>query len=209
MKNKTTIFLLVFFMALSTAFLAYYYFAYQHAPKRLPIYGNPGHHVEQFSFTDQDGKTITEKDMDGKIYVTEFFFSTCEGICPKMNENMTLIAQEFRGQNDIAILSHTVKPEEDSVARLKEYSLKFDTDPNQWHFLTGPRDDLYKMAINSYLVPVDIDSSDKNKLPEFIHSERFVLVDKEKQVRGAYDGTKVADVKRLIEDIKELRKEYN
>ncbi len=208
MRNKTSIFLLVFFMALSTAFLGYYYYAYRQAPKHLPVYGNPGHHVEEFSFINQDGKTITDKDMDGKIYVTEFFFSTCEGICPKMNENMTLVAQEFRGQNDVAILSHTVKPEEDSVARLKEYSLKFDIDPNQWNFLTGNRDEIYKMAINSYLVPVAIDSSNPSKLPEFIHSERFVLVDKEKQIRGAYDGTNVADVKKLIEDIKELRKEY-
>lgn len=206
--NKKSIFFLVFFMVLGVGFLGYYYYAYKEVPKHLPIFGNPGHHVESFSFTNQDGKTITDKDMDGKIYVVEYFYTTCQGICPKMNENMVLVAQAFRGQPDVAILSHTVKPEEDSIQLLKEYSLKYDADPNQWNFVTGTREELYRMAISSYLVPVDIDSNNINKTPEFIHSEKFVLVDKDKQIRGIYDGTKKNEVNSLIHDIGELQKEY-
>ncbi len=208
MKNKTSLFLLVFFMLLGIAFLSYWYFQYKQVPKRLPTYGNPGHHVESFSFINQDGKTITEKDLEGKIYVVEYFFTTCEGICPKMNENMAKVYQHFRGQNDVAILSHTVDPETDTVEQLKRYSLKFDADPSQWNFVTGDKMELYKMAINSYLVTAVEDTTQKNIMPDFIHSEKFVLIDKEKHIRGSYDGTKEDEVKKLIADIKELKKEY-
>lgn len=195
-------------MLLGVAFLSYYYFEYKQIPKRLPTYGNPGHHVEDFSFTNQDGKTITNKDLDGKIYVVEYFFTTCEGICPKMNDNMAKVYEAFRGQNDVAILSHTVDPETDTVEQLKRYSLKFDADASQWNFVTGPKAALYNMAINSYLVTAVEDTNHKEVLPDFIHSEKFVLVDKEKHIRGSYDGTNASDVKKLISDILELRKEY-
>lgn len=208
MKNKTSLFLLVFFMLLGIAFLSYWYFQYKQVPKRLPTYGNPGHHVESFSFINQDGKTITEKDLEGKIYVVEYFFTTCEGICPKMNENMAKVYQHFRGQNDVSILSHTVDPETDTVEQLKRYSLKFDADPAQWNFVTGDKMELYKMAINSYLVTAVEDTTQKDIMPDFIHSEKFVLIDKEKHIRGSYDGTKEDEVKKLIADIKELKKEY-
>ena len=195
-------------MLLGVAFLSYYYFEYKQIPKRLPTYGNPGHHVEDFSFTNQDGKTITNKDLDGKIYVVEYFFTTCEGICPKMNDNMAKVYEAFRGQNAVAILSHTVDPETDTVEQLKRYSLKFDADASQWNFVTGPKAALYNMAINSYLVTAVEDTNHKEVLPDFIHSEKFVLVDKEKHIRGSYDGTNASDVKKLISDILELRKEY-
>lgn len=208
MKNKTSLFLLVFFMLLGVAFLGYYYTQYKQVPKRLPTFGNPGHHVESFAFTNQDGKLITDKDMDGKIYVVEYFFTTCQGICPKMNENMASVYQAFRGQPDVAILSHTVDPETDTVAQLKRYSLKFDADPAQWNFVTGDKNELYKMAINSYLVTAVEDTTKKEILPDFIHSEKFVLIDKEKHIRGSYDGTQATDVKKLIGDIQELKKEY-
>ncbi|MBK7691185.1 MAG: SCO family protein [Bacteroidetes bacterium] len=208
MKNKTSLFLLVFFMLLGVGFLSYYYFQYKQVPKHLPTYGNPGHHVEPFSFTNQEGKTITEKDLEGKIYVVEYFFTTCEGICPKMNDNMAKVYATFRGQNDVAILSHTVDPETDTVEQLKRYSLKFDADPTQWNFVTGDKMELYKMAINSYLVTAVEDTTQKDIMPDFIHSEKFVLVDKEKHIRGSYDGTSPAEVAKLISDIKELQKEY-
>lgn len=195
-------------MLLGVAFLSYYYFEYKQIPKRLPTYGNPGHHVEDFSFTNQDGKIITNKDLDGKIYVVEYFFTTCEGICPKMNDNMAKVYEAFRGQNDVAILSHTVDPETDTVEQLKRYSLKFDADASQWNFVTGTKAALYNMAINSYLVTAVEDTNHKEVLPDFIHSEKFVLVDKEKHIRGSYDGTNASDVKKLISDILELRKEY-
>lgn len=206
--NKTAIFLLVFFMLLGIGFLTYYYKVMKEHPVTLKTYGNPGHTVKPFSFTNQDGKTVTDKDFDGKIYVTEYFFTTCEGICPKMNDNMAKVYQTFRGQKDVAILSHTVDPETDTVEQLKRYSLKFDADPAQWSFVTGNKADLYTMAIKSYIVPVTEDTTNTDVLPDFIHTEKFILVDKEKHIRGIYDGTNEASVNQLIGDIKELRKEY-
>ncbi|HOZ51217.1 MAG TPA: SCO family protein [Chitinophagaceae bacterium] len=206
--NKTAIILITFFMLLGIGFLGYYYTTMMNVPKRLNYYGNPGHKVESFSFTNQEGKTITEKDLEGKIYVVEYFFTTCKGICPKLNENMSKVYQTFRGQNDIAFVSHTVNPETDTVQQLKLYSLKFDADPNQWIFLTGDKHDLYSMAINSYLVAAVDDTTKKEILPDFIHTKYFVLVDKEKRIRGTYDGTNDGSVQQLIGDIKVLRKEY-
>ena len=207
-KNKTSLILISFFMLLGIAFLGYYYSAMVSRPKRLKYYGNPGHKVESFSFINQEGKTITEKDMDGKIYVVEYFFTSCKNICPKLNENMAKVYREFRGQKNIAILSHTVNPEADSAARLKEYALKYEADPAQWFFLTGEKRALYSMAINSYLVAAVEDTTQKQVLPDFIHTRYFVLVDKEKHIRGTYDGTDEGSVQQLIGDIKTLRKEY-
>ena len=208
-KNKTAVFLLVFFMILGISFLGYYYKVMREHPKKLSTYGNPGHTVKPFSFINQNGKVVTDKDFDGKIYVVEYFFTTCEGICPKMNENMAKVYQAFRGQNDVAILSHTVDPETDTVEQLKRYSMKFDADPNQWVFVTGNKDSLYKMAIKSYIVPVTEDTTNTDVLPDFIHTEKFILVDKEKHIRGIYDGTNEGDVKKLIVDINTLQSEYN
>ncbi len=196
-------------MILGISFLGYYYKVMREHPKKLSTYGNPGHTVKPFSFINQDGKVVTDKDFDGKIYVVEYFFTTCEGICPKMNENMAKVYQAFRGQNDVAILSHTVDPETDTVEQLKRYSMKFDADPNQWVFVTGNKDSLYKMAIKSYIVPVTEDTTNTDVLPDFIHTEKFILVDKEKHIRGIYDGTNEGDVKKLIVDINTLQSEYN
>ena len=207
--NKTALILLSFFMLLGIAFLGYYYATMKSVPKRLNYYGNPGHTVSSFSFTNQEGRTITDKDLEGKIYVVEYFFTTCQGICPRLNENMTKVYNAFRGQNDFAILSHTVDPVTDSVERLKEYSLKYDADPLQWMFLTGDKKALYDMAINSYLVAVVEDTTQKEVLPDFIHTQYFVLVDKEKHIRGTYDGTNPEDIQKLIGDIQILRQEYN
>lgn len=200
--------LIIFFMVLGVVFLGYYYFTYKQHPKRLREYGNPGHTIDTFSFIDQNGRAFTHHDVEGKILVVEYFFTTCQGICPKMNDQMTRVAAAFRGQNDVAILSHTVDPETDTVAQMKRYAESLDADPNQWHFLTGNKQALYNMAIHSYLVTAVEDTSKGAALPEFIHSEKFVLVDKEKHIRGIYDGTKAKEVDQLIKDIGELRKEY-
>jgi protein SCO1/2 len=109
----------------------------------------------------------------------------------------------------VAILSHTVDPETDTVEQLKRYALKYDADPAQWNFVTGDKQALYSMAINSYLVTAVEDTTQKDIMPDFIHSEKFVLVDKEKHIRGVYDGTQKGEVDKLIKDIAELRKEYN
>lgn len=195
-------------MLLGVAFLSYYYFTYLQNPRRLPTYGNPGHKVGGFSFIDQDGNTVTEKDVEGKIYVIEYFFTTCEGICPKMNENMTKVFSAYRGQPDVMILSHSVDPEVDTIAQMKRYADKYGAESNQWKFLTGNKDSLYKMAIDDYLIPIADSTVDKIS-PTFIHTQKFVLIDKEKSVRGFYDGTDESSVDKLIKDIVTLRKEYN
>lgn len=196
-------------MLLGIGFLSYYYYAYKQQPRRLTTYGNPGHKVLPFSFTNQDGQVVTEKDVEGKIYLVEYFFSTCEGICPKMNDNMAKLYRMYRGQPDIAFLSHTVDPETDTVAQLKKYSLQFEAEAPQWQFLTGSKTDLYRQAIESYLVTAVEDTTKKDILPDFIHSEKFVLIDKEKQIRGVYDGTKEEDIKKIQKDLIDLRKEYS
>jgi len=211
--NKTATILIIFFMLLGVSFLGYYYSTMMSVPKRLKYYERDehsnGHTIKSFSFTNQEGKTFTDKDLDGKIYIVEYFFTTCEGICPKLNENMSKVYNEFRGQNDIAFVSHTVNPEVDSASILKAYSLKYDADPNQWIFLTGDKHDLYDMAVNSYLVAAVDDTARKEVLPDFVHTKYFVLVDKEKHIRGTYDGTSPGSVQQLIGDIKTLRMEYD
>ncbi len=194
-------------MLLGIAFLSYYYYTFKQHPKHLTVYGNPGHVVRQFSFINQEGQTITEQNLKDKIYVVEYFFTTCQGICPKMNDNMVAVYQAFRNDNDFMILSHTVDPEVDTVAQLKRYAQKYDADPTRWMFLTGNKDSLYKMAIDDYLIPI-ADSTVEKINPTFIHTQKFVLIDKEKKVRGFYDGTDPASVKKLIQDINELKKDY-
>lgn len=206
-RQKVTIFLITFFILLGAAFMTYYYNVSREHPKSLAILGEPGHKTRDFSFINQDGKTITKKDVEGKIFVVEYFFTTCRGICPKMNENMTKVYAAFKGNNDIRILSHTVDPMKDSVAAMKAYSLRFDADANQWFFLTGDKKELYDMARYSYLVTAVDDTATVNIDDDFIHTDRFVLVDKLGQIRGQYEGTDIKAVTQLIGDIKELLKE--
>jgi protein SCO1/2 len=208
MKNKkVTIFLVSFFILLSAVFMTYYYSISREQPKKLPVLGEGDHRVRQFSFVNQDGKTVTNKDVEGKIYVVEYFFTTCKGICPKMNENMSKVYQAFRGDKNVMILSHTVDPKKDTVAAMKEYSLRFDADPSQWVFLTGDKKELYDMARYSYLVTAADDTGTTDIQSDFIHTDRFVLVDKTGHIRGLYEGTNIGSVNQLIGDIKELLKE--
>lgn len=208
--NKSRIFILVVLMLIGIAFLAYYFFMIKEQPRKLPRLGNPGHKVGAFSFINQDGNIVSDKDVQGKIRVVEYFFTTCEGICPLMNENMTTVFNSFRGDENVIILSHTVDPETDTVAQLKRYADKHEADAKQWIFLTGNRDALYRMALDSYLITAVEDQDYSKKVtPDFIHSPYFVLVDKFGSIRGAYDGTKMEKVKKLIEDIKELKREKN
>ncbi|MBA3828933.1 MAG: SCO family protein [Taibaiella sp.] len=206
-KNKNTIILLSFFIILSAIFMGYYYKVNQETRRILPVLGNPGHHVGNFSFINQDGKTITNADVKGKICVVEYFFATCRGICPKMNEHMVKVYQAFRGNNHILILSHTVDPKKDTVQALKTYSLKYDADAKQWMFLTGDKKALYNMARYDYLVTAVDDTTNVDIQSDFIHTKYWVLVDGNGEVRGSYDGTNIGQVNQLIGDIKELQKE--
>lgn len=173
---------------------------------KLPVIS----YVQDFSFTDQNGEQITNNTLAGKVYVTEYFFTTCKGICPKMNANMQNIFDQFKSENAFAILSHTSMPETDSVPVLKAYEQKMvGANPqfaSKWYFLTGSKDSLYKMARQSYSLDND-KNHPQNIDDQFIHTQFFALVDKEKRVRGIYDGLKKDEISRMEKDIAGLLKE--
>lgn len=206
--SKTGIFLIGFFLVLSIAFVTYS-LKFTKEDKRLPIINaNTGHHVQPFKFVNQEGDTITNEDVKGKIYVVEYFFTTCKGICPRMNENMSKVYEAFRGNESVKILSHSVDPKKDTVGAMKAYSLRFDADPKQWMFLTGDKQELYDVARYSYLISAVDDTSNVDIESDFIHTDRFVLVDKDGYLRGKfYVGTDINEVQQLIGDIKSLLKE--
>ena len=156
------------------------------------------HTIADFSFTNQNGKTITQKDYEGKIYVADFFFTTCQTICPIMTTNMTEVQKAFSKNPKVMILSHTVTPEIDSVPVLKKYALKQNVDDSKWNMVTGDKKDIYYIARKSYLA---VKTGKPEEMYDMVHTENFVLVDTKRRVRGFYDGTKKEDVQRLIEDI--------
>lgn len=174
----------------------------------LPVIGaEMAHIVAPFSFLNQDGKVITDEDVKGKIYVVSYFFATCKGICPQMNENMALVYKAYKGNKKVILLSHTVDPVKDSVRALKEYSLRFDVDPGQWMFLTGDKKKLYDMARYSYLISAGDDTTGIDIDADFIHDQQFTLVDGAGRVRGLYDGLNRTEIDRLIGDINRLLNE--
>ncbi len=164
------------------------------------------HTIAPFSFVNQDGITITDKNYEGKIYVADYFFTTCKTICPKMTTELIRVQQKFAYTNGlIQILSHTVDPENDSVPVLKSYAEMVHADTKTWNFVTGDKKALYEMARKSYL----LNATEGDGGPDdFVHSELFILVDKEKHIRGIYDGTDIKAVSNLMEDIKVLMAEY-
>jgi len=217
MKNqRITIFLVSFFILLGAGFFIFYYPAIkkQREPD-IAVVGQPGQNIRPFAFLNQDGDTVTEKVLKGKVAVVEYFFTTCKGICPKMNENMAKVYQAFRNDDNVVILSHTVDPERDSVAAMKAYSLRFDADPKHWMFLTGSKKALYDQAYYSYMMTAT-EERNPNIEEDFIHTQKFVLIDKKGRLRmrltskgeaDAYDGTNEKSVAQLIEDIKLLENE--
>lgn len=164
------------------------------------------HSVGEFSFTNQLGQPITQEDVKGKNYVVEYFFTTCKSICPIMNGNMMKVAEHIKGDADFKILSHTVKPEQDSVPAMLAYAKAHEADNSQWYFLTGSKRELYDMARYSYLLNTDTTITQPIE-DDFIHTQYFVLVDKERHLRGFYDGTSKEEVAKLISDIDLLKKE--
>lgn len=159
--------------------------------------------VQPFSFVNQSGQIVTEKDLAGKVAVVEYFFTTCKGICPKMNANMQQVYKEFRNEPGFRILSHTVDPLTDSVARMKRYADSLGADPGRWWFLTGSKDSLYAAARNSYLL--DDPKNNQGSVDEqFIHTQFFALVDKQGKVRKIYDGLKKEEVEEMKKDIRTL-----
>lgn len=164
-----------------------------------------GHRIAEFTLTNQDGEAVTNKDFDGFYYVTDFFFTTCPTICPSMNSEMQRVQKEFADDVDFKILSHTVQPEVDSVPILKEYADLYEANPDKWIFVTGDKKQIYDLARKSYFAAVTEGSGGPE---DFIHTENFVLVDKEKRIRGFYDGTSSSSVDQLMIDIEILSQEY-
>ncbi len=160
------------------------------------------HKIADFSFTNQDAETITNNTMDGKVYVADFFFTSCPTICPVMKTQMLRVYEEFKNNPDFKILSHTIDPVQDSVALLKDYSRRLGVeDASTWHFLTGDQEKLFEIGQTSYLTTA---MEDQNEPGGFLHSGAFVLVDQKGRIRGVYDGTKEDQVNRLMNDIPKL-----
>lgn len=207
--SKKAIFYIVFFVLLSAGFMAYSGLMIKEdsgeffGKKKLPVLGTPGHTVQGFTFRNQEGKTITKDHVNGKIYVAEYFFTTCTNICPVMNKNMEKIYAKYKSNPNFLILSHTSDPDYDSIPVLKAYAEKHGADPKNWHFLTGDKQQLYKLARESYLV----DDGHYTGPDDFVHTQWFSLVDGDGQVRGLYEGTKDKDIDKLINDIDRLMHE--
>ena len=204
---------LIIVIVLSAIILALFYSALK-PKKTLPIYNpsmvNPElvdstvqyiskyHTISDFSFTNQNGKKITQKEYEGMIYVADFFFTTCGSICPKMTTNLVEIQKAIINNPKVMLLSHTVFPETDSVSVLKKYAIKNGVIDSKWNLVTGDKKQIYTMARKSYLA---VKLGKPNELYDMVHTENFVLVDSKRRVRGFYDGTKKEDIQRLIEDI--------
>ncbi len=163
------------------------------------------HKIADFNLINQNGETITQKDYENKIYVADFFFTTCQTICPIMTGHMKEIQYELINDNDILLLSHSVTPEIDSVAQLKSYAIEKGVLDTKWNLVTGDKKQIYELARKSYLaVKTDGDGGPY----DMIHTENFMLIDKKKQIRGFYDGTNMDDIERLLLDIEVLKEEY-
>tara|TARA_R110002096_G_scaffold237751_1_gene428556 strand:- start:5769 stop:6437 length:669 start_codon:yes stop_codon:yes gene_type:complete len=163
------------------------------------------HSIPSFSLTSQEGTTITEADLDNKIYVANFFFTTCPGICPRMTDNLKIVQEEFLDDDNVLLLSHSVTPDIDSVSVLKAYAQKRKIVSDRWLLLTGDRDQIYNLGRQSYFVEEDLGEEKSND--DFLHTENFILVDKNKHIRGIYNGLNKTSVQQLIADIKTLEKE--
>ncbi|MCB0493215.1 MAG: SCO family protein [Cyclobacteriaceae bacterium] len=181
--------------------------------KPLPIFGQREvvngdtvyHKIANFQFVDQDSAIITNDTFKDQIYVSDFFFTSCRTICPIMKTQMLRVYEATADIPDVKLLSHSIDPEYDTVALLHDFANRLGVSSDRWHFVTGVKDSIYKIAQTSYFATA---MEDKSEPDGFIHSGAFLLVDKEQRLRGKYDGTKEEDVNRLLVDIKRLRKEY-
>tara|TARA_B100000945_G_C20228582_1_gene524146 strand:+ start:92 stop:763 length:672 start_codon:yes stop_codon:yes gene_type:complete len=163
------------------------------------------HKISDFKLTNQNGKEITQANYKDKIYVADFFFTTCQDICPVMTKNMYELQEELKNDNQILLLSHTVIPEVDTVEQLKEYAIENNVDDSKWNLVTGDKKQIYELARKSYLA---VEDSNFNEF-DMIHTENFMLIDKEKQIRGFYDGTNSEEINQLLKDIEILKQSYN
>lgn len=162
------------------------------------------HKIADFRLVNQNGDTITQQNYENKIYVADFFFTTCQTICPVMTDHMREIQNELKDDSDILLLSHSVTPEIDSVAQLKRYARQKGVDDSKWNLVTGDKKQIYRLARQSYMA---VKTNGTGDAYDMIHTENFMLIDKKRQIRGYYDGTKRKEIDRLLEDISILKKE--
>ncbi|WP_211357864.1 SCO family protein [Bizionia gelidisalsuginis] len=163
------------------------------------------HKIKDFSLTNQNGETVTQKTFNDKIYITDFFFTTCPGICPKMTANMSILQDEFLNNDSIMLLSHSVTPETDSVSVLKQYADKKGVNSDKWHLVTGERKTIYDLGRHFYFVEEDLGEMKTDD--DFLHTENFVLIDTNKHIRGIYNGVNATAIQQLIDDVKTLKLE--
>jgi protein SCO1/2 len=179
----------------------------------LPIFGERDvqgtdtvyHTIGNFKFVDQDSAEITNETFNNKIYVADFFFTSCRTICPIMKTQMLRVYDSIQNDSDVLLLSHSIDPEYDTVGLLHYFAERLGVKSDKWHFVTGNKDDIYKIAQTGYFATA---MEDKSEADGFIHSGAFLLIDKDRRIRGKYDGTKEEDVNRLLGDIARLEKEY-
>lgn len=208
-------------LVLSAVIISIFYFILKQ-PEILPIYQpaqvNPElvdstlqykrkfHKIQDFSLINQNGETVTQDTYADKIYIADFFFTTCQTICPVMTDHMVEIQQEIMNDRDIMLLSHSVTPEIDSVEQLKRYAIEKGVLDEKWNLVTGPKKEIYELARKSYLAVKSVGDGGPF---DMIHTENFMLIDKDRQIRGFYDGTDPEEIDRLMEDLKILKASYN
>ncbi|WP_406685447.1 SCO family protein [Seonamhaeicola sp. MEBiC1930] len=163
------------------------------------------HKIADFSLVNQNGDTVTQKNYENKIYVADFFFTTCRTICPIMTKNMADVQKEILNDDEVMLLSHSVTPEIDTVAQLKKYAVNKGVIDSKWNLVTGDKKQIYRLARQSYLAVKD--QGDGGPF-DMVHTENFMLIDKKRQIRGFYDGTNPEEIKQLLEDISILKEEY-
>ena len=162
------------------------------------------HTIADFSLTNQNGKTVTQDTYNNKIYIADFFFTTCQTICPIMTDHMVILQDKLKLDSDVMLLSHTVTPEIDSVAQLKKYALNKGVLDSKWNLVTGDKKEIYQLARKSYLA---VKSNSDGGEYDMIHTENFILIDQKKRIRGYYDGTLEEDIESLLNDIDILKQE--
>ncbi len=211
---------IIFFGVVSSIILLLFYIALL-PPKKLPVF-QPAmvnyelvdstiqhikkfHRIADFELINQNGKTVTNENFNGKIYVADFFFTTCPTICISMTDNLLKVQKEIQNNPNILLISHSVTPKIDSVTQLKKYAIEKGVNDKKWHLVTGDKKEIYKLARKSYLAVKD--EGDGGPF-DMIHTENFILVDPDKRIRGFYDGTDSKEIKRLLLEIKILHSEY-
>lgn len=205
--SKKAIFYISFFVLLIAVFyiVVQKWITQSSAFSRTPFYTTIAE-VQPFSFTDQDGKIFTNKDVEGKVYVAEYFYTTCTAVCPRMNANMKTVYDRLKDKKDFFILSFTCNPETDSALQLKKYSQKLGVNTDRWIFLTGRKDSLYHLARFSFHID-DPANNLKDINDQFLHSQLWALVDKEGKVKKIYDGLKKEEVDDLVDDVLKMLKD--